>query len=53
MSKGIKFHHISEDDAIYFLEHENYYVKLTAYKTNFPKHNNQSVKLKPGERHRM
>lgn len=44
-SKGIKFHHISEGDAIYFLEYENYYVKLTAYKTNFPKHNNQYVGL--------
>ncbi|WP_326494239.1 Abi family protein [Aerococcus mictus] len=44
-SKGITFKHYSENDAINFLNEHNYYVKLTAYKTNFPKHKNKYVGL--------
>lgn len=43
--KGITFNLCSEEDAIKFLNQHNYYVKLTAYKTNFPKHNNKYVGL--------
>lgn len=44
-SKGITFKLYSEEDAIKFLNQHNYYVKLTAYKTNFSKHNNKYVGL--------
>lgn len=44
-NKGITFNLCSEEDAIKFLNQHNYYVKLTAYKTNFPKHNNKYVGL--------
>lgn len=43
--KGITFNLYSEKDAIKFLNQHNYYVKLTAYKTNFSKHNNKYVGL--------
>lgn len=43
--KGITFNLCSEEDAIKFLNQHNYYIKLTAYKTNFSKHNNQYVGL--------
>lgn len=43
--KGITFNLCDEEHAIKFLNQHNYYVKLTAYKTNFSKHNNQYVGL--------
>lgn len=43
--KGITFNLCSEQDAIIFLIQHNYYVKLTAYKTNFSKHKNKYVGL--------
>lgn len=43
--KGITFKFYSEEEAEEFLEKHNYYVKLTAYKTNFHKHNNKYVGL--------
>lgn len=43
--KGITFNHYSEEYAIKFLNQHNYYVKLTAYKTDFPKHKNKYVGL--------
>lgn len=43
--KGITFDLCNEDDAIKFLNRHNYYVKVTAYKTNFSKHNNKYVGL--------
>lgn len=44
-NKGVIFNLYSEEDAIKFLNQNNYYVKLTAYKTNFSKHNNKYVGL--------
>lgn len=44
-NKGVTFNLYSEEDAIKFLNQNNYYVKLTAYKTNFSKHNNKYVGL--------
>ncbi len=44
-SKGIIFHLCSEEDAIHFLNEHNYYVKITAYKSNFSKHRGQYVGL--------
>lgn len=35
--KGIHFDKMSEDDAKEFLEHHNYYMKLSAYRANYPK----------------
>lgn len=43
--KGITFKFYSEEEAEEFLEKHNYYVKLTAYKTNFHKHDNKYVGL--------
>lgn len=43
--KGITFNFYSEKNAIEFLEQHNYYIKLTAYKTNFIKHNSKYVGL--------
>lgn len=43
--KGITFKFYSEEKAVEFLEKNNYYVKLTAYKTNFYKHDNKYVGL--------
>ena len=43
--KGITFNLCDDEHAIKFLNQHNYYVKLTAYKTNFSKHNNQYVGL--------
>ena len=43
--KEITFNLCDEEHAIKFLNQHNYYVKLTAYKTNFSKHNNQYVGL--------
>lgn len=43
--KGITFDYYSEEKAIEFLEKHNYYVKITAYKTNFHKHNNKYIGL--------
>lgn len=36
-SKGIGFNIVSEDEAINFLENNNYYFKLAAYRNLFPK----------------
>ncbi|MDI9468757.1 MAG: Abi family protein [Bacillota bacterium] len=44
-SKGVKFELYSEEAAINFINYHNYYVKLTAYKSNFSKHDNQYVGL--------
>lgn len=44
-SKGVKFELYTEKDAIDFLNYHNYYVKLTAYRSNFSKHNNLYVGL--------
>lgn len=44
-SKGVKFELYSEEDAIDFINYHNYYVKLTAYRSNFSKHDNQYVGL--------
>lgn len=44
-NKGVTFDLYSEEDAINFLNQHNYYVKLTAYKTNFSKHNHKYVGL--------
>lgn len=43
--KGIIINFYDEEYAIRFLNQHNYYVKLTAYKTNFSKHNNKYVGL--------
>ncbi len=43
--KGITFNQCSEKDAITFLNEHNYYVKLTAYRTNFHKHDNKYIGL--------
>lgn len=44
-NKGVIFAKCNEEDAMTFLCERNYYVKLTAYKTNFSKHHNQYVGL--------
>lgn len=44
-NKGITFNLCDEEHAIKFLNQHNYYVKVTAYKTNFSKHNNKYVGL--------
>lgn len=44
-NKGITFKYYDEDKAKEFLNNNNYYVKLTAYKTNFNKHDNKYVGL--------
>lgn len=36
-AKGITFNEVSEKDAKDFLEHNNYYMKLAAYRTNYDK----------------
>lgn len=43
--KGVKFELCPEEDAIDFINYHNYYVKLTAYRSNFSKHDNQYVGL--------
>lgn len=43
--KGVKFDLCNEEDAIKFLNEHSYYIKVTAYKTNFFKHNNKYVGL--------
>ncbi len=43
--KGITFDLCNETDAMKFLNEHNYYVKVTAYKTNFFKHDNKYVGL--------
>lgn len=43
--KGIIFDKYSEECAQHFLEEHNYYLKLTAYRTNFAKHRNRYVGL--------
>lgn len=44
-AKGIMFDLCNETDAMEFLNKHNYYVKVTAYKTNFSKHNDKYVGL--------
>lgn len=44
-NKGITFNLCSENEAIKFLNEHNYYIKVTAYKSNFFKHNNKYVGL--------
>lgn len=44
-NKGVTFNFCNEEEAIKFLNQHNYYIKLTAYKTNFSKHNNKYVGL--------
>lgn len=44
-SKGVKFELCTEEEAVELLDYHNYYVKLTAYKTNFHKHDNKYVGL--------
>lgn len=36
-SKGITFHEVSENDAKEFLQKNNYYMKLAAYRANYEK----------------
>ena len=43
--KGVTFQKCTIKDAISFLNEHNYYVKVTAYKTNFHKHNGKYVGL--------
>ncbi|HBF75761.1 MAG TPA: DNA-binding protein [Lactobacillus sp.] len=43
--KGIKFNITSENDARVMLEQKNYYFKLTSYRKNFPKIDNQYQNL--------
>ncbi|NLR17482.1 Abi family protein [Lactobacillus sp. LC28-10] len=43
--KGIKFNIASEDDARLMLEQKNYYFKLTSYRKNFPKIDDQYQNL--------
>lgn len=44
-NKGVTFQECTVEDAISFLNEHNYYVKVTAYKTNFHKHNGKYVGL--------
>lgn len=44
-SKGVTFQRCTVEDAISFLNEHNYYVKVTAYKTNFHKYNGKYVGL--------
>lgn len=37
-SKGVRFIHITEDEAVSYLQNNNNYFKLCAYRKNFPKH---------------
>lgn len=43
--KGITFKFCNGEEAVKFLNQYNYYVKLTAYKTNFSKYNTKYVGL--------
>lgn len=43
-SKGIKFNEVSEEDAKDFLMHNNYYMKLASYRSNYEKCNEGSRK---------
>ncbi|EPI51772.1 hypothetical protein HMPREF1576_00185 [Gardnerella pickettii JCP7719] len=44
-NKGVTFQECTVEDAISFLNEHNYYVKVTAYKANFHKHNGKYVGL--------
>ncbi|RIY30393.1 CAAX protease, partial [Bifidobacteriaceae bacterium NR016] len=44
-SKGVAFQECTVEDAVSFLNEHNYYVKVTAYKANFHKHNGKYVGL--------
>ncbi len=44
-SKGVKFDLTSEEEAEHFLNYKNYYVKVTAYRSNFNKHKGKYVGL--------
>ncbi len=44
-SKGVAFERCTEEEAMEFLNYHNYYVKLTAYRSNFHKHNKKYVGL--------
>lgn len=44
--KGITFScGVSEEDAKYFLQHNNYYIKLASYRSNYNKQNNKYINL--------
>ena len=44
-NKGVAFQECTVEDAVSFLNEHNYYVKVTAYKANFHKHNGKYVGL--------
>ena len=44
--KGITFSYdVSEEDAKYFLQHNNYYIKLASYRNNYNKQNDKYINL--------